>query len=110
MEKGTLGFEEADALRWFRYWDETSKAGGVVPAELQVSNPPGDTSKSLIVTGKVAMGLIPSNQLAAHQNLTQDKLTLVQVPRGEKVRASCSSRAKVCRDMRRRSTRRKWRR
>jgi len=84
MAKGTLGFEEVDALKWFRYWDETSKAGGVVPAELQVSNPPGDTSKSLIVTGKVAMGLIPSNQLAAHQNLTQDKLILVQVPRGEK--------------------------
>lgn len=46
MDKGTLGFEEADVLKWFQYWDETMKAGGVVPSELQVSNPPGDTSKS----------------------------------------------------------------
>ncbi|WP_080838925.1 ABC transporter substrate-binding protein [Cohnella massiliensis] len=84
MEKGTLGFEEADALKWFQYWDETSKAGGIVPAETQVSNPPGDTSKSLIVTGKAAMSLIPSNQLAAHQNLTQDELVMVQLPRGPK--------------------------
>ncbi|MGO4545761.1 ABC transporter substrate-binding protein [Paenibacillus sp. 2TAB23] len=84
MEKGTLGFEEADALKWFQYWEDTSKAGGVVPSELQVSNPPGDTSKSLVVTGKVAMSLIPSNQLAALQGLTQDELIMVQLPRGEK--------------------------
>lgn len=84
MENGTLGFDEADALQWFQYWDDTAKAGGVVPAELQVSNPPGDTSKSLIITGKVAMSLIPSNQFAAHQSLTQDELAMVQLPRGEK--------------------------
>ncbi|WP_028609306.1 ABC transporter substrate-binding protein [Paenibacillus harenae] len=84
MANGTLGFEEADVLKWFQFWDAASKAGGVVPSELQVSNPPGDTSKSLIVTGKVAMSLIPSNQLAAHQSLTQDELILVQLPRGDK--------------------------
>lgn len=84
MDKGTLGFEEADALKWFQYWDATTKAGGVVPSELQVSNPPGDTSKSLIVTGKVAMSLIPSNQLAALQGLTQDELIMIQLPRGDK--------------------------
>jgi len=83
QEKGTLGFEEADVLKWFQYWDKTMKAGGVVPSELQVSNPPGDTSKSLVVTGKVAMSLIPSNQLAALQGLTQDELIMVQLPRGE---------------------------
>jgi multiple sugar transport system substrate-binding protein len=84
MDKGTLGFEEADALKWFQFWDTAAKNGGVVPSELQVSNPPGDTSKSLVVTGKVAMSLIPSNQLAATQGLTQDELIMVQVPRGEK--------------------------
>ncbi|WP_337102649.1 ABC transporter substrate-binding protein [Paenibacillus sp. YIM B09110] len=84
MANSTLGFEEADALKWFQYWDVTSKAGGVVPAELQVSNPPGDTSKSLIITGKVAMSLIPSNQFAGHQSLTQDELIMVQLPRGDK--------------------------
>lgn len=82
MENGTLGFEEADALEWFKYWEATTESGGVVPPELAVSNPPGETSKSLLVTSKVAMSLIPSNQLAAHQNLMQDPLTMVQLPRG----------------------------
>lgn len=84
MDKGALGFEQPDAEKWFGYWEEVRKGGGLVTPELQVSNPPSDTSKSLIVTGKVAMGLIASNQLVAHQNLTKDQLTLVQVPRGEK--------------------------
>ncbi|MDQ1912160.1 extracellular solute-binding protein [Paenibacillus sp. GD4] len=84
MDNGKLGFEQKDVEPWFNYWGETAKAGGLVTPELQVSNPPADTSKSLIVTGKVAMGLTASNQLVAHQNLTKDKLTLVQVPRGPK--------------------------
>jgi len=83
MDNKKVGFEESDALQWFTYWDNLRKAGGSVDPELQVSNPPGDPSKSLIVTGKVAMGLIPSNMFGAHQSLTKDPLTLVQVPRGQ---------------------------
>ncbi|RTE05452.1 ABC transporter substrate-binding protein [Paenibacillus whitsoniae] len=83
MDKKSVGFDQADAEKWFGYWADLRKNGGMVTPELQVSNPPGDTSKSLIVTGKVAMGLIPSNQLVAHQNLIKDQLTLLQVPKGE---------------------------
>lgn len=82
MTTGKLGFEEKDALPWFQYWHQLQKDGGAVTPELSVSNPPGDTSKSLIVSGKVAMGIIPSNQFGAHQSLTQDPLTMVQVPKG----------------------------
>ncbi|GIO53976.1 ABC transporter substrate-binding protein [Paenibacillus cineris] len=84
MTNNKLGFEEADILPWFQYWDQTSKAGGVVTPELQVSNPANDASKSLIIKGKVAMTLLPSNMLASYQSLTQDELTMVQVPRGPK--------------------------
>ncbi|MFC4809957.1 ABC transporter substrate-binding protein [Paenibacillus sp. GCM10023250] len=84
MANGKLGFEEADILPWFQYWDQTTKAGGVVPAELQVSNPPADASKSLIVTGKAAMTLLPSNLLGSFQSATKDELIMVQVPRGAK--------------------------
>lgn len=84
MQNAKLGFEQKDAEEWFGLWDSMSKAGGVVTPALQVSNPPADTSKSLVVTGKVAMSLIASNQLGAHQNLIQDKLELVQLPRGPK--------------------------
>nr|WP_258168339.1 extracellular solute-binding protein [Paenibacillus sp. AR247] len=51
MANNKLGFEEADILPWFQYWDQTSKAGGVVTPELQVSNPSNDASKSLIIKG-----------------------------------------------------------
>lgn len=84
MDNAKLGFEQKDAEDWFTYWDTMRKAGGVVTPELQVSNPPSDTSKSLVVTSKVAMSLTASNQLVAHQNLTKDNLTLIQVPRGPK--------------------------
>ncbi|TCN01433.1 carbohydrate ABC transporter substrate-binding protein (CUT1 family) [Paenibacillus sp. BK033] len=84
MANNQLGFAEADIRPWFDYWQKTSEAGGVVTPELQVSNPPTDTGKSLLLTGKVAMTLAASNQLTAMQGLTQDKLTLVQVPRGPK--------------------------
>ncbi|NHN32363.1 ABC transporter substrate-binding protein [Paenibacillus agricola] len=84
MDGGKLGFEQKDVEPWFAYWDQLRKDGGVVTPELQVSNPPGDTSKSLIVTGKVAMSLVASNALVAHQNLIKDSLTLVPLPRGAK--------------------------
>ncbi|KGP80470.1 MULTISPECIES: ABC transporter substrate-binding protein [unclassified Paenibacillus] len=84
MKNGTLGFEKEDILEWFTYWEQASKSGGVVTPELQVSNPPDDTSKSLLITGKAAMSLLPSNQLAAFQSLTEDKLILLPVPRGPK--------------------------
>jgi len=84
MANNKLGFEEADLLPWFQYWDKASKDGGVVTPDLQVSNPPTDASKSLIITGKVAMTLLPSNMLASFQSTTKDELTMVQVPRGPK--------------------------
>lgn len=84
MENGKLGFEENDVLPWFKYWEETTQNGGVVPPQLAVSNPLSDPSKSLIITGKVGMSLTASNQLVAHQALTEDPLTMVQLPRGPK--------------------------
>ncbi|NMI07404.1 extracellular solute-binding protein [Paenibacillus sp. SZ31] len=84
MKNGTLGFAKEDILEWFQYWEKTSASGGVVTPELQVSNPHDDTSKSLLITGKAAMTLLPSNQLAAFQSLTEDPLVLLPVPRGPK--------------------------
>jgi len=84
MENGTLGFAQEDIVGWFEYWEKASKAGGVVTPELQVSNPHDDTSKSLLITGKAVMSLLPSNQLAAFQSLTEDPLVLYPVPRGPK--------------------------
>lgn len=84
MAAGKLGFEESNALDWFGYWAKTTEGGGVVTPELAVSHPIDDPSKSLITSGKAAMNLIPSNQLGAYQGLTEDPLTMVQLPRGPK--------------------------
>ncbi|MHA6485098.1 ABC transporter substrate-binding protein [Paenibacillus sp. strain BS8-2] len=84
MTAGKLGFEEKHALDWFGYWAKTTEGGGVVTPELAVSHPIDDPSKSLITSGKAAMNLIPSNQLGAYQGLTEDPLTMVQLPRGPK--------------------------
>jgi len=81
-EKSAIGFELQDVIDWFTFWEDLYKQGGAVAPELQVSNPPDDPNKSLVSAGKVAMNMIPSNQLAAHQNLTQDELTLVLPPAG----------------------------
>ena len=109
MDNAKLGFEQQDAEEWFGLWDTMTKTGGVVTPALQVSNPPSDTSKSLVVTGKVAMSLLASNQLGAHQNLIPDKLELVQLPRGPKGLVSYSNPAKACLVMRKRNIRKKWR-
>ena len=84
MDKETLGFDEATALKWFQYWADTAANGGVVTPELAISNPGDDISKSLMVTSQVAMNLLASNQLTALQSLTTDKLSMVQLPRGDK--------------------------
>ncbi|MEK3884559.1 cache domain-containing protein [Paenibacillus sp. PL2-23] len=77
-------YAEENARAWFNYWAKAAADGGVVTPELAVSHPIDDPSKSLITSGKAAMNLIPSNQLGAYQSLTEDPLTMVQLPRGPK--------------------------
>lgn len=81
-ERNQIGFDKQDVIDWFTFWDKLYDEGGVVTPELQVAHPRDDANKSLVSMGKVAMNLIPSNMFAAHQNLTQDKLTLVLPPKG----------------------------
>ncbi|OGX61626.1 MAG: ABC transporter substrate-binding protein, partial [Paenibacillus sp. RIFOXYA1_FULL_44_5] len=77
-----LGFTPDDLVKWFAIWDQMRKAGGVVTPELEISAAPDDTSKTLVVTGKVAMEFIPTNQFAAFQSMTKDKLAMLPVPKG----------------------------
>lgn len=81
-EAGKVGFDQKDIEDWFALWEKLYKEGGAVAPELQVANPADDPNKSLVSAGKVAMNVIPTNQFAAHQKLTQDQLTLVLPPQG----------------------------
>jgi len=80
-EQKKLGFQPADAAEWFQMWSDMRKSGAIVTAEEQVTSGT-DASKSLITQGKVAMLVIPSNQLASYQKMTQDKLILLPYPNG----------------------------
>ncbi|MCR8659354.1 ABC transporter substrate-binding protein [Paenibacillus endoradicis] len=84
MADQTIGFDQDMALQWFSYWADLAAKGGVVTPEAAVANPNEDMSKNLMVTSKVAMTLLPSNQLTSLQSLTTDELTMVQLPRGPK--------------------------
>lgn len=81
--KTSIDMPAPDLTQWFTMWQNLRKSGGAVPPDVQASSgPPASVNKSEVVTGKVAMVYMPTNQLGAYQNLTQDKLVLLPPPVG----------------------------
>ncbi|WP_239613541.1 ABC transporter substrate-binding protein [Cohnella mopanensis] len=79
---GERHFDNQDLINWFAMWDELRKAGAIVPADVQVANPPTAVDKSLIVKGQVAIQSASASQIFGFQELTQDKLGLTVYPNG----------------------------
>ncbi len=79
---GELKFDKQDVINWFSMWDELRKAGAIVPAEVQVANPPDAVDKSLIVKGQVAIQGASASQIFGYQALTEDQLGLLPNPAG----------------------------
>lgn len=79
---GERHFDSQDMINWFTMWDELRKAGAIVPADVQVANPPTAVDKSLIVKGQVAIQSMSASQIFGFQELTQDKLALSMYPNG----------------------------
>jgi len=79
---GAIHFDKKDMVDWFTMWDELRKSGAIVPAEVQVANPPTAVDKSLLVQGKVAIQSGSASQISGFQALTQDQLGLVTYPNG----------------------------
>lgn len=69
-------------INWFTMWEELRKAGAIVPADVQVANPPTAVDKSLVVKGQVAIQSASASQIFGFQELTQDKLALSVYPYG----------------------------
>ncbi|MTH61287.1 ABC transporter substrate-binding protein [Paracoccus litorisediminis] len=76
---GTLGYDAADAGRWFAYWTEMRKAKSCVPADTQAlyKNSP---ETSPIVTGSAVTDFAHSNQFESFQKLVQAELSVVGAP------------------------------
>lgn len=79
---GKRHFEKEDAANWFKLWADLRAAGAVVPADMQVANPPTAADTSLVVKGQVAIQSGSASQLAGLQQLTEDKLGLLMFPTG----------------------------
>lgn len=79
---GARHFEKEDAVGWFQLWADLRAAGAVVPAAVQVANPPTAADTSLVVKGQVAIQSGSASQLAGLQQLTQDTLGLLTFPNG----------------------------
>ncbi|MFB9274359.1 ABC transporter substrate-binding protein [Cohnella cellulosilytica] len=79
---GELKFDKQDVINWFALWDELRQAGAIVPAEVQVANPPDAVDKSLIVKGQVAIQGASASQIFGYQALTDDQLGLLPNPAG----------------------------
>lgn len=73
-EDGELGIDQQDAEDWYAMWQGFRESGAVVEPEIQAA---ASTSpeQSMIVSGDVAMQLVPSNQLGAYRNATEDTLS-----------------------------------
>src|SRR5262249_43983578 len=52
---GQRHFEKEDAKGWFQMWADLHAAKAVVPADVQVANPPTAADTSLVVKGQVAI-------------------------------------------------------
>lgn len=79
---GELKFDKQDIVNWFTLWDELRQAGAIVPAEVQVANPPDAVDKSLTVKGQVAIQSASASQIFGYQDLTEDQLGLLPNPAG----------------------------
>ncbi len=79
---GERHFEKEDAVGWFKFWADLRAAGAVVPADVQVANPPTAADTTLVVKGQVAIQAGSASQLAGWQQLTQDTLGLLMFPSG----------------------------
>ncbi|MTH79062.1 ABC transporter substrate-binding protein [Paracoccus aestuariivivens] len=76
---GTLGYDAADAGRWFAYWTEMRKSKACVSADVQAlyKNSP---ETSPIVGGRSATDFAHSNQFESYQKLIAADLSVVGAP------------------------------
>ncbi|TBL73239.1 ABC transporter substrate-binding protein [Paenibacillus thalictri] len=75
-----LGFDQADLVEFFTYWDGLRKSGAAAPAEITASVTSGELEKQLIVSGKSPVVLLGSNQIGSMQSLANRDLQMMLWP------------------------------
>lgn len=75
-----LGFEQADLVEFFTYWDGLRRSGAAAPADITASITSGELEKQLIVSGKSPVVLLGSNQIGSMQSLAGRELQMMLWP------------------------------
>ncbi|MED4227715.1 sugar ABC transporter substrate-binding protein [Neobacillus cucumis] len=76
-----LAFDKETLVKWWSYWDDLRKKGGVPTAETSTEYQNAPLEQSLFVTGKIAMQQIPANQLYLYQQQIKDgQLKMAKMP------------------------------
>ncbi|WAJ27330.1 ABC transporter substrate-binding protein [Antarcticirhabdus aurantiaca] len=81
--EGGLGYEPADAAKWFALWADMRERGACVPPDIQALDQLNIETNAL-TTGKAATAFMHSNQFVGYQALNKAKLTLGPYPKGAK--------------------------
>jgi multiple sugar transport system substrate-binding protein len=80
-EGAQLNFERQDLVDWLGFWDGLRQAGVIPPTDVAIETSQ-EQETHLFSTGKVAVHLIPANQLKIWQRFVPGDLALAFVPRG----------------------------
>lgn len=76
---GSLGYQAADIVEWFSYWQDLRQRRAIPPADVVALDL--DTFETgLVNTGQAALNYAFSNSLAGYQSLSKEPLTLVPLP------------------------------
>ncbi len=70
------------AKKWLQMWADMRSQGLIVDADTTAAYAETGADSSALVAGKAAIGLIWSNQIAAYQAATKDKLGATTLPKG----------------------------
>jgi multiple sugar transport system substrate-binding protein len=76
-----LGFDKETLVKWWTYWSDLRKKGGVPDAATTTEFQSAPLEQSMFVTKKVAMQQIPANQLYLYQQQVKDgTLKMAKMP------------------------------
>ena len=76
-----LAFEKETLVKWWTFWDDLRKKGGVPTAETTTEFQNAPLEQSMFVTGKVAMQQLPANQIYLYQQQVKDgELKMAKMP------------------------------
>lgn len=80
--EGGLGCSLEDIADWLGFIDDLRKKGGIVPPDVQATDPGESITESMLTRGISVIAGAGSNQLVAYQGVNENKLGMTMHPHG----------------------------